>query len=191
MKKICFGCLLLIVAKSSLGYEKIEYPTVRKQLLQMFTNDQNYLKQGRKQSDSDNVLYENTEKLKKIIAKIGWPTKDKVGRDGANSAWAIVQHADHDRKFQRKILLMMKPFVETKEIEPSEYAYLYDRVHVPQRFGTQGKCLDNRWEPREIEDEENLEARRKKFGMEPMAEYKLIVWKYGCQKFNSKINKRE
>src|SRR5262245_10057372 len=44
---------------------------------------------------------DNTKWLKGLVEKHGWPTNTLVGKDGANAAWLLVQHADQDPKFQR------------------------------------------------------------------------------------------
>ncbi|HYD05463.1 MAG TPA: DUF6624 domain-containing protein, partial [Reyranella sp.] len=60
---------------------------------------------------------------------------------------------------------------------PALYAMLYDRIATtegrPQRYGTQGTdCADGRYvTPRDVEDPENLDARRSAIGLQPMAQY--------------------
>ena len=48
---------------------------------------------------------ENTKWLKELIEKHGWLTFSLVGKDGGQSAWLMVQHADADPKFQRSALI--------------------------------------------------------------------------------------
>jgi hypothetical protein len=43
----------------------------------------------------------NTARMKRIVAERGWPGRSLVGDDGAQAAWLLVQHADHDPAFQR------------------------------------------------------------------------------------------
>jgi hypothetical protein len=44
---------------------------------------------------------------------------------------------------------------------------------MPQRYGTQGQCVGaGQWEPLPIEDEKNVDKRRKEVGLPTMAEYK-------------------
>jgi len=79
---------------------------------------------------------------------------------------------DLDLAFQKQVLGLMEPLVKTGVVEPRSYAYLYDRVAVadgrPQRYGTQLKGAD----PFPIEDEANVDARRKQVGLGTMAEYR-------------------
>ena len=44
----------------------------------------------------------NTDWLKKVIARHGWPTISMVGKRASHDAWLLAQHADHDLKFQKK-----------------------------------------------------------------------------------------
>jgi len=86
------------------------------------------------------VDIENTNYLKKLIKKIGWPTTSAVGRVASQAAWLLVQHADHDPKFQDNCLKLMKK-LPRDEVSLINIAYLEDRVRVannkPQLYGTQ------------------------------------------------------
>jgi hypothetical protein len=118
------------------------------------------------------IDHENTEALKAAIAKYGWPGNKLVGEEAAHDAFLLAQHADQDPAFQKQALALMEPLVKTGEVLPRNYAYLYDRVAVaekrPQRYGTQF----NGSEPQPIEDEANVDARRKEVGLGTMAEYR-------------------
>lgn len=113
-----------------------------------------------------------TTYMKAVIAKHGWPGHKLVGRDGAHAAWLLVQHADLDPAFQKHCLELIEQAVAAKDASPVDYAYLYDRVAVaekrPQRYGTQ--FIDGK--PQPIEDEANVDARRKAIGLGTMEEYK-------------------
>ena len=42
----------------------------------------------------------------------------------------------------------------------------------PQLYATQGRCVDTGvWEPREVIDEDEVDARRAEMGLEPLADY--------------------
>ena len=118
----------------------------------------------------------HTARLKEIVHQYGWPTNSLVGKDGANAAFLLAQHADMDLPFQRDVLRMMEPLVASGEAEASNYAYLWDRTHSPQRFGTQGRCVGkSQWEPREMEDPVGVDMRRAEVGLPPMSEYIKLV----------------
>jgi hypothetical protein len=118
------------------------------------------------------VDHRNTAALKAIIAEHGWPGTSLVGEGGADMAWAIAQHADDDRAFQRDVLARMEQLLDAGEIEPAHYAYLHDRIAVaegrPQRFGTQFSDGDK---PAPIEDEAHVDERRAAVGLPSMAVY--------------------
>lgn len=123
----------------------------------------------------------NTEWLKAIVQQHGWPRKSLVGADGAHNAWLLVQHADHDRTFQKKCLDLMRDLATLGEVSASDVAYLTDRVLVAdgkkQRYGTQFHTVKGKLEPKPIEDEFNVDKRRKAAGLPTMAEYRTMVEK--------------
>ena len=113
------------------------------------------------------VDQQNTIKLKQIVSKFGWPTVSLVGEKASQSAWLLVQHADHDVEFQKTCLQLMESAYSSnvKEINPKNIAYLTDRILVAegkeQLFGTQfytnneGKMV-----PRPMAEKANLNKRR-------------------------------
>ncbi len=113
----------------------------------------------------------NRQRLKAIIKEHGWPGKSLVGADGANAAWLVVQHSDADVAFQKECLALMEAAPQG-EVSRQEVAYLTDRVLVnekkKQRYGTQ---MGMNFEPRPIEDPENVDKRRAEIGLPPLAEY--------------------
>jgi hypothetical protein len=116
-------------------------------------------------------------RLKEIVAEHGWPRLSRVGTDGANHMWLLVQHMDADIDFQKQCLALMGPQVDKGEAVASEYAYLTDRVRVAEKrfqvYGTQWRRnAKGEFEPHAIEDEKEVDARRKKIGLPTMAEYK-------------------
>ncbi len=150
-------------------------PELRDELLAMAANDQELRSAARSGTIDRNKVVEadavHTARMKEIVAEHGWPAEALVGEDGANAAWLLVQHADADPGFQERALTLMKPLLESGEINRRDYAYLWDRTHEPQRYGTQLRCVDGRLQPREIESPESVDVRRKDMGMLPLAEY--------------------
>ena len=117
---------------------------------------------------------QNTEELRAIIKQYGWPGRSLVGQRGANTAWLIVQHADHDRAFQKQCLKLMVA-APAGEVAPEDMAFLTDRVLLAegkkQRYGTQFKKVGGHYVPQPLEDEANVDVRRKKLGLSTLAEY--------------------
>lgn len=88
--------------------------------------------------------YSRTARLKEIVDEHGWPTHDLVGEDAASAAWLVAQHADFDVAFQQQARELLREAVDDGQADPSELAYLDDRVQVnlglPQTYGSQVRC---------------------------------------------------
>jgi len=116
----------------------------------------------------------NTQRLREIVAEIGWPTRSKVGEQAEHMAWLLAQHADRDVAFQRECLALMEA-ESADEVCPKHLAYLVDRICLaedrPQRYGTQLRLSDHGLEPAPIEDPTGVDDRRHGVGLEPIAEY--------------------
>ncbi len=121
----------------------------------------------------------NTARMKEIIERHGWPGKTLVGADGVSAAWLLVQHADQDRAFQKRCLELMKPAVKLGEASGKELAYLTDRVALAegkkQIYGTQFHKVCDKWEPKPIDDEPNVDKRRAEVGLPSLAEYRKQI----------------
>lgn len=122
----------------------------------------------------------NAEWLKSVIAEKGWPTRSKVGRDGAKAAWLLVQHADQDPAFQADVLPLIEQAAMAGEADRADVALLTDRVLVaqgkPQRYGSQFvRGEDGAMRLRPTEDMPGLDARRSAMGLPTLAEYKAIL----------------
>lgn len=118
---------------------------------------------------------ERTDRLAEIIDEHGWPTHDLVGEDGASAAWLVAQHSDLDLDFQVQALELMREAVEDDQADPTELAYLEDRVALNQGgqqiYGTQIGCVDGRAEPAELAEPDTVEERRAEVGLQPLADY--------------------
>lgn len=162
-------------------------PALRGELLRMKAADQAVRDLPLTSEGEEKVLSAvdavHTARLKAIVAAQGWPTVAQVGQDGADAAWLLAQHADSDPAFQRSVAEAMKPLVASGQVKASNYAYLWDRTHDPQRYGTQGRCADKgHWEPRTVEAPETLDERRAQMGLPSMAEYQALVSRH-CEQF--------
>ena len=121
----------------------------------------------------------NTAWLKGVVDKHGWPGKSLVGADGAQKAWLLVQHADRDPEFQKRRLRLLAEAVKQREATGEQLAYLTDRVRVADKekqvYGTQFHEVGGKMEPYPIEDEANVDQRRKEVGLPPLAEYRKLI----------------
>jgi hypothetical protein len=123
---------------------------------------------------------ENLAWLKGVVGKHGWPGRSMVGRDGAQGAFLIAQHAVSDLEFMAKVLGMLKAAYKAGEAEGQWVALMTDRLLVlkdkkKQRYGTQLVAKNGRLVPQPIEDEANVDERRKELGMPPLADYLSMV----------------
>ncbi|HKF18451.1 MAG TPA: Clp protease N-terminal domain-containing protein [Candidatus Dormibacteraeota bacterium] len=118
---------------------------------------------------------DNVEWLKQVIADRGWPGRSLVGPDGADAAWLIAQHADHDPDFQRECLVLLEKAAAAGEVSQSNVAYLTDRVMLKetgrQRYGTQFQHGKDGPEPFPLEDPDSVDELRAAAGLMPLAEY--------------------
>ena len=126
----------------------------------------------------------HTAELAALIDRHGWFRISVFGEEADADAWLLVQHADRDVAFQKRVLALLEPLVEMEETSPSHYAYLWDRVAMneerPQRYGTQGRCTGpGTWEPFEIEDPERVDERRAATGLQPLDEYAKLFAERG------------
>lgn len=163
--------------------------TLRKELLQRVEEDQAARKGMLKTRSSDaaalrkltDIDRKNTARMKEIVDKHGWPGKSLVGVDGAHAAWLLVQHADRDREFQKRCLKLLERAVKAREATAADLAYLTDRVLVAEKkkqiYGTQFHTVNGKMQPQAIDDEKNVDRRRKEAGLPSMAEYRKMMEK--------------
>jgi hypothetical protein len=190
-RSLSIGGLLLLFAAGSIAQvpqpaktkTKLDEP-LRKELLRMVKEDQEARAAiiHERQPDAaavqkvQDIDKKNTARMKAIIDKHGWPGHSLVGKDGAHAAWLLVQHADKDRAFQKRCLQLLERAVQAKEATGVDLAYLTDRVRIgedkKQVYGTQFREVDGKMEPFPIEDEANVEKRRKEVGLGSLAEYR-------------------
>jgi hypothetical protein len=89
-----------------------------------------------------------------------------------------VQHSPSDA-FQRDMLPLLVAAADSGEAAAADVALLTDRVRThegkPQMYGTQFRIVDGGLEPFPIEDPAGLDARRRRVGLLPMADYVRIL----------------
>jgi uncharacterized protein DUF6624 len=115
-------------------------------------------------------------RLREIIRQYGWPRISLVGFDGASAAWLIAQHAVADAAFQKQCLRLMQAAAKNGEAAKENLAFLIDRVRVEegkaQLYGTQFRYRDGKTVMAPIENEANLDRRRKRMGLSPIGPYR-------------------
>jgi hypothetical protein len=125
--------------------------------------------------DRDNLAW-----LKGVVEKHGWPGQSMVGADGAQGAFLIAQHAVSDLDFMAKCLESLKTAYKAGDAQGQWVALMTDRLLIlkdkkKHLYGTQLTSKDGKFVPQPIEDEANVDARRKELGMQSLADYLKFV----------------
>ena len=125
------------------------------------------------------VDMENTQWLKDLVAREGWPTTARVGAEASKSAFLILQHAVHDPGFQRMMLDTIAQAFARGEVDGQSYALLFDRVAVQsgqkQRYGSQAQMRGGRIVFDPMEDSTKVDSLRASVGLPPLADYKRVL----------------
>jgi Family of unknown function (DUF6624) len=120
---------------------------------------------------------QHAEQLRDLVERHGWPARSLVGDAGAQAAWLVVEHADHDPEFQRLCLALLEDAAEQGEADPRHVAFLTDRVLIHegklQRYGTQLQLREDagRLVPIRVEAPDMLDERRLSIGLGPIEDY--------------------
>lgn len=165
---------------------KVKYPELKKEILAMRDEDQKFrqkyveLSQKGKEKTSKfekvtqtlvAIDRKNTARMWEITKQYGWPTIEAVGKRASNAAWLVVQHADRDPVFQKYCLSLLESAMDKNQIDPPNYAFLYDRVQLAmgkkQKYATQSTRNDytDKTFFQAIEDEANIQLRRDEMGI--------------------------
>ena len=116
----------------------------------------------------------NAERLSAILHEHGWPSRSLVGEKAAQAAWLILQHAISNPGLQRHGLWVLRTVVAAGEVPPVHVAMLEDRIRSnegrSQLYGTEFDWDEQgQLNPLPIEDEENVDVRRREVGLGPLA----------------------
>jgi hypothetical protein len=121
----------------------------------------------------------NLKRLKHIVSQDGFPTAEMVGLDGVNAAWLLTVHAAGDADFQEKVLRLTKEHVRRGEVRSDQVALLTDDLldgrGKPQRYGTNFVLRDGALKPAPMEDEANVDKRRRAAGLGTLANYACVL----------------
>lgn len=110
-----------------------------------------------------------------------WPGRQLVGDDGADAAWQLAQLAVFDPGLQRRSLELLEVAVDTGDARPLQHACLLDRVCMAngrdQVYGSQFVPSDDGVTvvPFPIEDPGNVDDRRWRVGLPPLAEQTRVM----------------
>lgn len=122
------------------------------------------------EKDSVNLI-----KIKSLLDKYGWLGTDVIGEQGNSTMFLVIQHSDVAT--QDKYLPIMREAVKNGKAKGSSLALLEDRVALrkgkKQIYGSQiGRDNDTKlYYVSPLEDPDNVDKRRAKVGLEPLADY--------------------
>ncbi len=170
-------------------------PELRKELVRMVTEDQNTRGEFDRFRKEHGLMVDlviahrmqqgdekRTFRLKEIVATYGWPGRSLVGSEAEGAAYLLIAHAVKDSAtgapdvaFQRLSLDLMSKMPPC-EVENTHLASLTDRVLLYEGKKQMYGIMLTRNEkgekvPQPIEDEANVDKRRAKLGLQPLAEY--------------------
>lgn len=115
----------------------------------------------------------NAEQLRIIFQKYGWPGEDLVGREAAEAAWLVAQHAIGEPGFMRSCRDLLDEASRTAQAPRWQFAYLDDRINVfegkPQCYGTQIDLRPEGPAVHELADMADVEVLRDEIGLPSMA----------------------
>jgi hypothetical protein len=87
----------------------------------------------------------------------------------------MAQHADKDVAFQKRYLEFIHEEYRKGDVPGEAVALLEDRTRVAegkkQRYGTQMRLVDGQIKIGPLEDEKNVDRRRRELGLPPLEEY--------------------
>jgi hypothetical protein len=116
----------------------------------------------------------NATRLRELIARHGWPGESIAGKDGAEAAWLVVQHAIGEPEFQREMLHLIQACAAAKRVPLWHAAYLEDRIAMyggrPQLYGTQwiDDPRDGRLRPWRLAEPDRIDELREAVGLGPL-----------------------
>lgn len=118
----------------------------------------------------------NTKRLEEIFKKYGFPAVKLVGKDGFQAFLLLLQHSSSDSlSLREKSLKPIEKAFKRGEITPLEYANFTDRLLLhqgkPQIYGSGFETKDGKLVMNKTKDIKNLDKRRRKIGLPPIAEY--------------------
>lgn len=155
---------------------------MREKLLEMRVSDERVREELAKTGElfdgycpkTEAVHLKNAAALEKMLDENGgWLGKSVVGKDGADAAWLIVQHAISLPGFSRRCLELIENSVAVNDEVAQHAAMLRDLISFfegkPQRYGTQSDWnKDGVMEVRTLANEEKVNDFRAALGLEPL-----------------------
>lgn len=171
-----FVLLFLLTCRQQVfAQEVIDTAAIKKELAAIYDRDQKTRARGDSSQFADYIDSCNQVQVERLITTYGWPGKNFVGIEGNRTVFLVIQHADLTK--QVKYFPLIRKSVEDGESFRADLALLQDRILMRQGkkqiYGSQ-VVFDKKTGAQvfyPIEDERNVNIRRKKAGLQPMEEY--------------------
>ncbi|GAB2697991.1 hypothetical protein GCM10027037_22730 [Mucilaginibacter koreensis] len=116
---------------------------------------------------------QNLKQVEAIIKQYGYPGKSLVGENRKSIAFLVIQH--NDLEVQEKYLPLLTEAANKGELNKSSLAIMIDRINTghgrKQIYGSQLHDSDHGTQIQMIEDEINVNKRRKEVGLMPLQDY--------------------
>ena len=117
----------------------------------------------------------NAALLLAILEKSGWPSVSVVGREAADAAWLVAQHAIGLPAFQRRCLAELEAAARAGAVPDWQPAMLLDRIRIlegkNQIYGTSFDWdAKGEMSPLPIKEAAGVDERRRAVGLPPLAE---------------------
>ncbi|MBU3010697.1 hypothetical protein KO506_04750 [Polaribacter vadi] len=145
--------------------------TLRDSLMKIYGAESDIVKEQQAIYKKNHIF--NERKVKNILDKYGWPTKEIAGEQGNWTICNVIQHADNEIRIQ--YLPMMRQAVKDKKLEPRFLVRAEDRIATEkgdlQIYGGQMKYYPatksfNLWP---VFEPENIDKRRTAIGLDSIA----------------------
>ena len=182
--KVILLTIAVLALFSAANAQKIN-ESLRKELLTLEAEDQakrNECLKGKAEEQMNCFIktvepidVKNTRRLEEIFAEFGFPTVELVGKDGFEAFMLLLQHSNSNGLRVWSLKPIKRAF-KRREVAPDDYALFVDRLlshqGKPQIYGTQfSTTKDGKMAMDAVRDAKNLDKRRKKIGLSPIAEY--------------------
>jgi hypothetical protein len=155
--------------------EPIDTNAIKSELSAIYDRDQKTRTRGDSVEFMSYIDSCNLVQVERLIGKYGWMGKSMAGARGNTALFLVIQHAG--LATQEKYLPLLQQSVAEGESRPADLALLTDRVLMrkgeKQLYGSQivfNKSTGAQ-EIYPVEDEKNVDVRRKQMGLEPMKSY--------------------
>ena len=142
--------------------------TLRDSLMKIYGAESKLVKEQQEIYEKNHII--NERKVKDILDKYGWPTKEIAGEQGNWTICNVIQHSDNKVRIQ--YLPMMRQAVKEKKLEPRFLVRAEDRIATErgdlQIYGGQMKYYPetksfNLWP---VFEPENIDKRRTEIGLD-------------------------